>query len=227
MIRKLIIVILTLGAVGRSSLCADPILLASYDRTIRGGGRPGSDPYFQIGLEIRADMPCGGYHCIVFGSDPDWVTPFDGVGFGVWWGPEEAGSVEFMATNDAGFVELAALATNGIDDNLYVWIVWPHDSGYVAQGYGGTESMLLTGWPDLSGYQLDLVRLTVHDLHIEPYEWPDGIGWVAQPETTWEFHGTPIPEPPTLTLWGIGLFAVFHREFRRRVSTCAGDAAPR
>jgi len=99
---------------------------------------------------------------------------------------------------------MGALATNGVNDQYFIHVTWPNGTGGAG---GGAESRLFNHHPyigeppDLVGYELELVRLTVHAVHFEP--WPeggDGDGYLVQANLTYECFGSPVPEPPTLLL---------------------------
>lgn len=164
---------------------AGPVLLASLDE-ISGisssGTGPPPEPRVQFVLELSP-------HPTVLGPR---------VGLGVFWEDGDTGVVDFTPETDDGFVGFAGFATNGIDDWLTDLIIFQDGGG---GGGGAPESVRLLMSPDLVGYQLDFLRLLVHDLTIEefsPEDRPDLHGIRVLANLTYEFYRTPIPEPGTL-----------------------------
>lgn len=166
---------------------AGPVLLASFDQTSgveSSGTGPPPEHRAQFVLELTP-------YPVVLGAR---------IGLGVFWEDGDSGVVDFTPETDTGFVGLADLATNGIDDWVMDLIIFPGGGG---GGGGAPESVRLGTSPDLIGYQLDLVRLIVHDVTIagfSPEDNPDLEGTRVLGHLTYEFYGTVIPEPTTVTL---------------------------
>ena len=93
---------------------------------------------------------------------------------------------------------MAERLTNGIDELIGVPI-FPEGCP-AGGGTFGPESSWLQGTPDLIGNELDFIRLIVHDVNIEQ----SGAGVLWQANLTYEFWGTPIPEPATACLLALG-----------------------
>lgn len=132
------------------------------------------------------------------------------LGRGVFWQDEANGYVDFSGNNSAEFTQFQFLIANGTDD----WLnLLTHNAFGSGGGPGNTESGWGLGNPDLTGNQIDFIRLVVHDLSIQPYNpgppFGDGLQWEAH--ITWQFWGTTVPEPATLVLLGIPGFLWRHR----------------
>ncbi len=137
-----------------------------------------------------------------FGS---WVD----VGRGISWSNGDDGSVDLSVNTDASFTEFSSLLTDGANDFFAEGIVF--SDGSVAYG-SGPESDVLGTSPDFFGYDLEFVRLTVSDLLIEPYQsqqFPELLGISVTADVTYDFYGSPVPEPFTIVLLGAGMVLVF------------------
>lgn len=180
---------------------AGPVLLASFDLT-SGVGSAGTGPppehHAQFVLELRP---------FIIGDGPR-------IGLGLFWEDGDSGVADFTLETDSGFSGFADLATNGIDDWLVDLILFPDGGG---SGGGAPESVRLGTSPDLIGYQLDVVRLIVHDVTIEPWspkDSPELDGTRVLAHLTYEFYGTVIPEPATLSLLAAGAAYLLRRTTR-------------
>lgn len=193
-IRSALFVVLSMS----TTVSAGPILLASFDATsgvASAGTGPPPEHRVQFVLELTA-------YPDVLGSR---------VGMGVFWEDGESGVVDFTPETDNGFLGFADLATNGINDWLIDLIIFPGGSG---GGGGAPESVRLGTSPDLIDYQLDVIRLVVHDVTIEqfsPKNNPDLEGTRVLGHLTYEFYGTVVPEPTTITVLGASLVIVCWR----------------
>jgi hypothetical protein len=110
------------------------------------------------------------------------------------WTDGESGSYDITPSNEPLFAEFASVLTNGANDN-FMLLTRMLGNG----GDGGTvasESHFFPSGHDLAGNQLDFVRLDVSNVHIWTIDpsvhWQ---GWSA--DVTYEFWGTPLPEPAT------------------------------
>ena len=184
---------------------AGPVLLASLDETSgisSSGTGPPAEPRVQFVLELAPQPTVLGFR----------------VGLGVFWEDGDTGAIDFTPETDNGFVGFAGFATNGIDDWLSDLIIFPDGGG---GGGGAPESVRLLMTPDLVGYQLDFLRLIVHDLTIEefsPVDRPDLQGIRVLANLTYEFYGALIPEPTTITVLATGLVFVSWRSKRSIIS---------
>lgn len=130
-----------------------------------------------------------------------------------YWAAGAAGIYDFAPTNTQNFAEFASLLTDGQDDFLLEYL-YVEDCGGGNIG-GDSESSRLGGVPDLIGNNLEFIRLIVHDIAVDPYDPPCecGPGTQFDADITWQFWGTPVPEPATL---GLLSFAIILNRRRKR-----------
>jgi hypothetical protein len=150
--------------------------------------------YNPAGAHTPAYAPQGLQFGLEFGrpGDPPEIVR---LGTGVYWPSGSAGLYDFLASGSTEAAVFADRLTNGTDDEL---LLMTYDDFYGGGGDAMHESAWGFGNPDLAGNQIDLIRLVVHDLSIQPYSNPpygDGLQWNGH--ITWEFWGTPVPEPAT------------------------------
>lgn len=161
--------------------CEASSLLLAHEHVSASSVAPFSAP---DGLKFLIEFrPSGGLE--YFGND-------------IYWNDDDSGSVDFTAANTPLFAPFVSWITNGLDDEI-VFMTFNQFGG--GTGGGGLESEIGMGLPDLVGNQIDRIRLVVNELSIEPYSLPpigDGLQWEAN--LTWEFWGSPIPEPSTFLL---------------------------
>lgn len=130
------------------------------------------------------------------------------LGRGVFWEQGDTGSVEFGAATDPGFEVFADLATNGMDDVFGDGVFWP-TGGVISRSL---ESEVFQGSPDLVGFELDFVRLSVRQVDFTPFESPTGVpGVTVDYDLTYDFFGHPIPEPSSIILVGPGAVGLMIR----------------
>lgn len=134
--------------------------------------------------------------------------------------PDDVGKTFFAsADTHQNFDRFTYLLTNGNDNGLFL----PDNrSVFIASLLTGLpepikyESSLLTGVQDgvdFEGYTIDSIALTVNELFIDYHEaGPDSYTDYSY-DITYTIYGTPIPEPATLLLFGLG--AVLLRGRRR------------
>jgi hypothetical protein len=174
------------------------VLLTSVDFSSMGGSGPCIIAPVEFFLGIDGPPP---FYCKVIGR-----------GLAAW-NDGESGSYEITPSNEPLWNEFSASLTNGLDDQLLLLTEIRSSEG--AGGCGGLESWFFPTGHDLAGNQLDFVRLDVSNVHIwtiDPaVQWQ---GWTA--DVTYEFWGTPLPEPAT-TL-PILLAALLWRRGRQRRS---------
>jgi len=182
-----------------ATAAAGPVLLASVD--VRGGQGADSPPVDQRVAFVLALFP---------DFTPD--TQHDGFGDDAFWGDGAVGFVDFTAYNEDDFAEFADLATNGTN-NFYLFFAQLAGGG--GAGGGAPESNWLCPSypcddrpPDLYGNRLDFVRLVVHSVDFERFEPEPGSVVDLVYDLTYEFYGTPIPDPETLVLSTIGVCVV-------------------
>ncbi len=148
-------------------------------------------------------------------------TRHNGLGDDIFWGNGAAGFVDFTAKNEDDFANFANLATNGVNNFYLFFAQWAGGGG---AGGGAPES----NWfcpsypcddrpPDFEGFRLDSVRLLVHNLDFERFEPEPGVFVDLVYDLTYEFYGTPIPNPGTLVLItvGAGTIVLYSGMFRR------------
>ena len=121
------------------------------------------------------------------------------VGREAYWQDGASGSYDFSVDSSGEAAALASLVTNGYDDEIGLLT---YNEFYGSQGSAALESQWGFGNPDLAGNQIDFIRLVVHDLTIQPYDdgppFGEGLEWNGH--ITWEFWGTPVPEPASAML---------------------------
>lgn len=179
---------------------AGSVLLASYETRTNGGGTPESDPRLEFILQLPADLP----------DTPQKHSFGLGLGSDVFWRDGDQGSFVFTPSNDGAFAGFASHASDGIGDYFMLSTRFPSGGG---NGNLGTETELFGMAPDLVGYNLDFVRLIVQDISLTPWvpdpiDHPDIQGFLFETRLTYEFYGSPIPEPATLTLGLAGALMV-------------------
>jgi hypothetical protein len=170
--------------------------------------------YEPDGAHAPAHAPQGLQFLIDFESPVNPGHPED-LGQQAYWQDQSSGSYDFNSGNSPEFADLVQILTNGIDDEI---VLLTHIEFYGGGGEGMLESEWGFGNPDLAGNQIDFIRLVVHDLSIQPYSNPpygEGLQWNSH--ITWEFWGTPLPEPASafLLLCGSALFRRSPRSRRR------------
>ncbi|GMU35167.1 MAG: hypothetical protein AMXMBFR20_30390 [Planctomycetia bacterium] len=114
------------------------------------------------------------------------------------WEDGEVGFFDITPENSEAFSEFAALVSDGHDDFI-ISLGYAEECGG-GGGPGFMESEMLGGAPDLAGWQLESVRLVVHNMNVEAYDPPCDCGPATRfdADMTWEFWGTPVPEPRTI-----------------------------
>ena len=172
---------------------AGPVLLGSFDRYGGSGSTGITDPRVQLGINVLSinDLPDSVSLDMILFSDSFLE---DG----------GSGTFEFDRDNSVLFSEFADLLTNGVDDRVGLLSIW---SGFGHVGIQGHfESFFFDRdipageVPDFVGYELDFIRLVIRSVDIEPVTIQGLDGYLAIFDYTYEFHGTPIPEPGTLLL---------------------------
>jgi hypothetical protein len=146
------------------------------------------------------------------GPAPLYYTP---IGRGlVTWSDGESGTLDITPSNEPLFPELASRLTNGLDDAFYMLDDMPGCNGGYNGGVGGPESLFFPPPGDLAGNQLDFIRLYVSNVNIEVLD--PTIQWIAwTADVTYEFWGTPLPEP-AMALPLLCASLLFRRKARSR-----------
>lgn len=192
--KRLIVVVLLSSAATAS---AGSVLLASYneDASSGGGGGPILGNQVQFVLQLPTSPPFG----------PP-VDPNVGVGAGQTWASGSTGSTLFNRHEDPAVASFASFASDGVDAWIGIYTPW---GGYVER-----ESDVFGRAPDLVGYELNDVELVVHFVEVVPL--PELNGSMVHWNVTYNFYGTPIPEPITVSLLCIGgMVRVLSGQLRR------------
>ncbi|MBE7508265.1 MAG: hypothetical protein HS101_18545 [Planctomycetia bacterium] len=172
-----------------------PILLAIYHQDWPGGpsGGPPTD---------RVEFPLAHLHA---GE----IFPFT-IGESVSWIDNQPGSLDLNESNDSDFLEMAARLTDGQDEELFSMLI----AGSSGVGSPQPESIQHGIAPDLFGNEIDFIRFIVDNITITPFVHPEfGQRVHVIASVSYEFWGTPVPEPTTLTL----LFIIALLRRHRRV----------
>jgi len=102
----------------------------------------------------------------------------------------QTGAVNFTAGTDPDFPQIANLLTDSVDEVIELDIWWLPGGG--GSGTASTESHWLTLNPDLTGYEIDSVRLVVSSLSMTPSN-----------------GGTQVVESVSWEIWGRRTFVAF------------------
>lgn len=134
-----------------------------------------------------------------------------------YWAVGDTGAYDFTPTNTQNFEDFASLLTDGQDEFILEYL-YVEDCGGGNMG-GDSESSRLGGAPDLIGNNLDFIRLVVNNITSEPFDPPCdcGPGTRFDADITWQFWGTPVPEPAAAILLAAPLLLA-------RRSTCRRNA---
>ncbi len=183
-----IILTVTAGVLGLPySANGAPELLFELNRTGNGGGAPETDFRVQVVLRHSPDY---------------WSLDSVRLGLGVFWEDGDSGIVDFNTDTDPQYDEFAARITDGVDEFVAPFIL---NANNIGAGGVALESEWGFGSPDLVGNRLDFIRLIVDDVRVEPWEPEPGLeGFSGAVDFTFQFWGTPIPEPSTLMLLMVG-----------------------
>jgi hypothetical protein len=133
----------------------------------------------------------------------------------------ESGAFIFDRETDPLFQPFADLLTNGVDDSINLVSVW---GKMIQAGIRGDSESFFFGRdttigqpPDFFGYRLDWIRLEITDVHIDPFVVKEQEGLIATFDFTYEFYGSPVPEPGTCALLALGSFVFWKRKARSPV----------
>jgi len=121
------------------------------------------------------------------------------IGRGLFWLAGQSGTVEFNSRNCPAFAGMVGRISDGLDNEVF-------SSLYVGHaGVGGprSESIQFGFVPDLVGNAISSIRLTVREVEIIPFQHPTlGSRIHVGADLTYEFWGTPVPEPSTIGFLG-------------------------
>ena len=148
-------------------LDVEPYLLASRNWHSRGG--------------TASDCPSVSFTFIIKNKPIGYESGY--IGDEIEWADGATGSVDFNAINEPEFSEVQAHLTNGINEEIYLYLKHIY-------GCGSSESNWLGVNPDLVGYHIEFMRLIVHSLSITPGS-PVNL---IDAYITWEIWGTILPE---------------------------------
>lgn len=114
-----------------------------------------------------------------------------------YWHEGESGVFDFQP-NVTNWTTFTSCATNGVDDEIRMWVYLERPTGGHSWGYRGRpESQFFNRPTDLIGCNIETVRLIVNDVHM----WTEEDRFYVSADATWEFWGT-VPEPCTIVLLG-------------------------
>lgn len=183
---------------------AGPVLLASFDFAVDTEIHAGNRIGFVLQL-LDVDNDLGFLGPALGGMSSD-VR----LGPAMFWDDGETGVLEFTPSINPEFDAFASFIADGIDDSLIVFWRWEDDGGF--GGNGALESEMFGLDPDLVGNVLELVRLTVHEVSLEPL----GVDLLSiRTRVTYDFLGSPVPEPGTLLLLAsVGMVKMMGRHMR-------------
>lgn len=149
------------------------------------------------------------------------------VGYDLSHSPGSIGTFTFTGANNADFVSIAASLTNGINEELLLSDIFLNIDGTPLAGsrVAGFQEKYLTpdfmsdvikvvgSGPDLVGYDVQSITLTINELTATP--------GAAKADITWRVYGQAslVPEPATVWFWGGGLITLMS-VLRARVSKC-------
>ncbi|GMU26354.1 MAG: hypothetical protein AMXMBFR16_12590 [Candidatus Uhrbacteria bacterium] len=173
---------------------AAPILLAKYNQAWPAGPS-GAPPTDRVEFPL-AHLRLGEVFPFTIGQDVSW---FDG----------QPGSVVLNASNDSNFLAMAERLTDGLDEELFSMLF----AGSSGVGSPQSESVQHGIAPDLIGNEIEYIRLNVNEISIVPFIHPQiGPRIQINASVSYEFWGTPVPEPTTLTLLFVAAILRRHRQ---------------
>ncbi len=182
-----------------SSARADPFF---FSRTLEAG-----IGYCCAPFPTSVEIPLG-----IYRIGPGLLSPvFDALPLT----PVDIGATFFAsAASDPDFLTLVSVLTNGVNDSIGLALrAHPGAAGGINAPDELTFFEGLTpvrSGPDLAGYQVSRITLTIHDLRFSPFVDPEAGGGTIYARYTYGFEGEapPIPEPATVSLLATGLVAL-------------------
>ncbi|MDR4509914.1 MAG: T9SS type A sorting domain-containing protein [Candidatus Brocadiaceae bacterium] len=102
---------------------------------------------------------------------------------------------DFDVSNTMFFTDVVALLTDGTDELLWsvIRLFNSNDVLLFGVGGGGFESFRLSGSPDLTGAQIDFIRVKVNDFTLSERSCCGGGGLEYNADIDWEIYGSGRP----------------------------------
>ena len=130
----------------------------------------------------------------------------------------QTGIFDFTSANSPAFNSVASMLTDGVDQTLTDGGFGFNPDRIVTGGAFGSGSDNARG---LAGAQIDFFRLIVTDVNWGPVA---GGGFNISGVATWQIYGTPVPEPSTNCLCGLGLFFLLLSAYRGKHITASSKS---
>ena len=103
------------------------------------------------------------------------------------------------------FVPVATSLANGVNEQIWsIARMFGSSNAFLgaAAGSGNMESTWLDGSPDLFGWTIDRIRLSIVTVSLGPFCCANGGGFQFDSTDVWEVYGTPVATPTRSDTWG-------------------------